>query len=274
MKCFLYRISTTSFLLMWISFNLAADHCYGQSTVILVPQTQVFQSVYRGSNPLPMSHHGSHAAIERWERILDGRHPEIIEQEIEIRNLVSALRKLGLPVILTHSAQDDDAGEMETVTLPFVDLPLRTRLLAGLKNRNAGIAMVDGVIKIISLDDVFNEDFMMTRTYNVSQLSVDFDELFEHIMLTISPDDWYENGGLGTFSLLNVGGKKLLTVSQSYRLHRQVHSLLTTTSQLAGAGASIPTTASLVSIKPSIRKRTFNQNKNSGGIFSIPAGRK
>ena len=230
--------------------------CYGQSTSIRAPQShllttnhrQVFRSNTLSRNPVfkdwPTS--SMSPQMRQWEAILDRPAMAISENRQTVSALISQLRTLGLPVVLTVSAKDDSFFDDEPISLPLPALPLRDRLLFALQELNGCLTMCDGLIKIISRDDRYGEGLVMTVTYDVTALGVDYDNLADHFISVVETDSWSENGGLGLISPITVGDRHLVSISQSYATHRKVNSLLNATMRMGGV-ARLGSSSSVVS---------------------------
>lgn len=164
----------------------------------------------------------------RWESILDRQYPNQFNRTLSGRELVESLNRLGLPMILSRSARDDSLSEREQVVLPLPQSSLRTRLLAGLKEKNATICFRHDRIEIISLDDSEDSDNFFTVTYDVTSLVGDSPyRLIDSIMNSLDPDSWVDTGqGLATIVATEVNGRHLITVSQEYVNHRSLQRFL------------------------------------------------
>jgi hypothetical protein len=98
-----------------------------------------------------------------------------------------------------------------------------------------------------------NSHFVETRTYDVADLVIykdekgqtvdDYDPLIDVISQIVSPPTWDHNGGNGSISGASLGTAKVLVVSQSREVHREIEDLLSQIRAIAAkksAGGELP----------------------------------
>jgi len=189
------------------------------------------------SNPLPAQtvsiqtgtpSDSSAAGFARIERTLVNAHPSLFRQPMPVNEVIHQLRRLGLPIVLDQSAQDDSLDYQENLTLPLPYEPLGVRLRHALAEHNAALCITDGLLRIISLDDAGTDPrFLTTLVYDVTSLGGTPDGLINTIQITVQSESWMNTGpGLGSISAIRVGRRNLLVVTQGYLEHREVHRLL------------------------------------------------
>jgi hypothetical protein len=202
-----------------------------QSTVIKIggplSTTESVSVKSPGESAFPPSTAGPRQ--RKWEALLSQKYPTEFEDVTDVEELVSRLRQIGLPVILTDSARDDSLDE--STGFKLVDLPkesLYVRLQNSLSEKNAVLTIVrNEALAIISLDDIDNSRFLSTISYDVTALNIDGDTLVEHVLNLLDSDGWEETGrGLGTISTIDINGSRVLTINNTYPVHRQTHEFL------------------------------------------------
>ncbi len=219
---------------------------------------------------------------KRWESILNQPFPDRFKGQRKCEDVLVELRQLGLPILLDQSAVDDSLSKDEPIELKLPRQSLGARLTQALYERQACMVFREGRILIISLDDAGDIRFLMTVTYDVSDMGLNPSQLIDVIQGTIEPDDWTNTGqGLGTIEYLSVRGRDLLVISASYRIHRSIRKLFDGMDELTGTrkvrnyytwpGVRGPsqTQGSAPVVVP--RGTVFPQvgNRNSGGFFNV-----
>jgi hypothetical protein len=177
------------------------------------------------------------AEMRRWEAILDRAYPSRFNGTLSGRELAEEMNRLGLPTILSGSARDDSLDYDDQIELPLPNSSLRTRLFAGLKEKNATICFGDNRIGIISLDDSGDYQYFLTVTYDVTTLvhGQPYD-LIDSITGSVDPDTWQDTGqGLATIVANEVNGRHLITISQEYANHRGVQRFLSGINRLSSS---------------------------------------
>ena len=92
-----------------------------------------------------------------------------IEEELE--------KKYGFNIVLSHSAKDDSLTADEPFTVNLTGIPLRSALRIILKQKNATYIIKDGVMLIVSLDDVEDQQYFSNFFINVRPLLATIAEL-------------------------------------------------------------------------------------------------
>lgn len=93
--------------------------------------------------------------------------------------------------------------------------------------------------------------------YSTDYGSGDFDQLIELVTRTVQPEMWEELGGVGTISSFSVGNKKLLVISQTYQIQREIRDLLAELESRVtakAAAAEAPKKVSATKIYPVIQE--------------------
>lgn len=179
--------------------------------------------------------------MRRWEALLDRKYPGLLRVEMTARELIKQLNSLGLPIVIDTSAKDDELYDDELIQFHpgLANSSLRARLLQALADKNATISFGEHYISVISLDDAEDSKWLVTIVYDVTQLNTSTIDLIDAIENTVYTDTWQDTGsGLGTIGILPVHSRKLLAVTQDYRVHRETQRLLSGFHHLGGVGAS------------------------------------
>lgn len=172
-----------------------------------------------------------------WEQLLSDRSPADLGDVKTMADFVAELRELGLPVVLTQSAREDLLTEDEQVVLEELKAPLRSLLLDQLHKYNATICFSEHTIRIISRDDVFENDFLQTKIYDITRITEgqkDLESLVDNIHESIVPDSWATTQGVGTMVVREFNGRRLCTVTQTYETHRKLKRYLEAVAALSG----------------------------------------
>ena len=142
----------------------------------------------------------------------------------KITDAIDALQAMGLDVILTDSATDDCLVRdepWEIIGNPNETVAVLDRYL---KSRNAVFSVTQkGAVKIISMDEMLDEQYFQTLIYRVDNLvsdDVELKALAVQIQETLFAEDWAYNGGSATIQPRNQSGHRLLLVTNHYQ--RQV----------------------------------------------------
>ncbi len=217
------------------------------------------------NNHCPWPRNGLALEMQDWELILDRTAPYQFDKTLTASELIHELNEAGLPFVLDQSAIDDALNEDERVQIPLPDCSLRTRLIAALKFHNATIVFRDDCYAIVSLDDESDPKFLLTITYDLTRLNVNARVIVGVICSVIANDSWLENGGVGSVARVNLRGRELLLISQTYTIHREIQSLLRSVDRLGGLSRAVPATRS-VSFQQ--RGSVTSQHRGSASPFA------
>ena len=101
--------------------------------------------------------------------------------------------------------KDDSLDLNITLELPLPDQPLGVRLRHALREQNSALTITDGLIRIVSLDDVDSDpQYLMTLVYDVTHLRSSPNALIELAQNSIQTEEWLDTGsGLG-LSLIHI----------------------------------------------------------------------
>ena len=172
---------------------------------------------------LPSSMSSRH---RHWERILAKGYPSRFLGSVRCDQLIDELRRMGLPVRLDMSAQDDLVAYDTKLTLQQPYEPLYIRLQSALQEENATLTFMNNQLLIISLDVSSDPDYFLHLTYDLSGLNIETLQLLDGITESVTPDDWYDTNGDAVMKPMSVNGRRLLTLAHSYAGHRQVQDYL------------------------------------------------
>ena len=197
------------------------------------------------NNKCPWPRDGLSLNMQHWELILDRTAPQPFDKTLTTSELIHELNELGLPVLLDQSAIDDALDEDQKMQLPLPDSALRTRLMAALAVYNATLVFCNECYAIISLDNQSDPKFLVTVTYDVTDLNVDPASFIHAIITTVQNDSWLENGGVGSIVRISIRGRRLLLITQTYNIHREIQSLLRNVDRLGGLKRAVPATRSM-----------------------------
>lgn len=165
--------------------------------------------------------------MKKWDRLLDQTYLDRFNDTLTTRELIQQLTELGIPTVLHYSAIDDSLSEEEPLELPLPHSPLRARLNATLNAYNATLLFRPHYVLIISQDDEYDVQYLMTVTYDVTALPMDKRVLVDLILESVHNESWLDTGqGLATITPVTSGQRDLLTICQTYSIHRQVQSML------------------------------------------------
>lgn len=221
-------------------------------------------------------------SIQAIERILAASDPGVTLQEEPFGDLMTRLNSIGIPVLIHHSAIDDELDkqtQVSSVGLP--DLPLYWQLTFVLEKFNACMQLRDGYILVISKDVEEDAEFFVTITYDVSSLA-SFEghkALADVIAQSVSPANWAATGtGEQTIAFSQVNGHTLMSVSAPWAEHLNVRKFLTQLTQLSSAEMPEGTAAKnsdgtgnqFASCSAEIQQARAETQKNlGGGAFKI-----
>lgn len=117
---------------------------------------------------------GDRSILEKMEQDIDkalSQRMDFHYDELPFSDVTSILaRTLAINVVVTQSALDDQLSEDELISSHLTDLPVSLGLRLLLRPYNATYAVCDGVVKIISLDNVNDPEFQTRRMFPVSIL--------------------------------------------------------------------------------------------------------
>ena len=220
---------------------VSVEHILAQS--VATPRLAQVESLPNNNCPWPRN--GLSLNWQFWEILLDRTAPDQFDKTLPVRELIRELNELGLPVLLDQSAIDDSLDEDQAIQIPLLDSSIRTRLIAALAAYNATITFRDDCIAIVSLDDESDPKFLVTITYDLTDLNADPDSFIRAIRITVQNESWLDNGGTGTIVRTNVRGRRLVLITQTYTIHREIQSLLRNVDRLGGLKRAAPATRSV-----------------------------
>lgn len=231
----------TLFAAVAICIVSIGDFCWGQSTVIgsgptadQTPTTLSLKSSPRNNYSVPNS---LTPQQQRWESILDQPATGLLKGVDECSELLWRLRELGLPVFLDQTAIDDSLPLDEKLDFQYDGTSLRSILIHALEKANATIVFRDDSISIISIENAEDEIHLETVVYDVSSIASDIDSLRNLAMSMrelIQPNSWDGGTGSGVAQPLFVGGRHLISVCNTYEVHREVQKWLRSLNQMKG----------------------------------------
>jgi RNA polymerase sigma factor (sigma-70 family) len=172
------------------------------------------------------------ALQEKGDAVYDEKLLGVVMQEIALQYDIN--------VVIDHRALDDVGlnGEVP-ITSNLSDLPLQSRLTLMLHPLDLTWTIHEGVLLITTPEE--SEDMGFTRVYEVSDLIkfqdkdgeewAHYDTLIELITSTIRPDSWDDVGGAGAIESAPFGNAEMLTIYQTYQIHKKVEALLTSLRQ-------------------------------------------
>ena len=138
----------------------------------------------------------------------------------------------GLNFLLTSSAQDDSLGDDEPMTFHLTGMPLNKALFLMLETRNATYVIDEGVVVIISLDDLDNEKYFRVKVFDCRKLveffprtqpSTEDRTLLDLVQSMVRPGSWQDTGqGLGQVQVVN----GLLVVAQTEAILQEIENFL------------------------------------------------
>ncbi len=215
---------------------VSVEHNLAQS--VATPRLAQVDSLPNNNCPWPRN--GLSLNWQYWEIILDRTAPYQFDKTLTVGELIRELNDLGLPVLLDQSAIDDSLDEDQAIQIPLPDSSIRTRLIAALAAYNATITFRDDCIAIVSLDNETDPKFLVTITYDLTDLNVDPVSFIQAVCNTVYNDSWLENGGNGTIVRTYVRGRRLVLIAQTYTIHREIQSLLRNVDRLGGWKRAAP----------------------------------
>ncbi|NQU24923.1 MAG: hypothetical protein HQ567_26870 [Candidatus Nealsonbacteria bacterium] len=157
--------------------------------------------------------------------------------ELPLEGVAELLRdKCGINIAIDRR-ELHDVGVVTSevlVTGRFADVPLRSVLQQMFRGRELTWTIRDEALVITTLEDA--EENLVTRVYDVAELVTFRDkngQLWQdHLMLedaitdTVAPVSWEFAGGTGSLRGVTLGRAKVLVVSQTEEIHRQIAELL------------------------------------------------
>lgn len=202
------------------------QNCCAQSSVILVPagnrSVPVSETDFDAGTLLPFS---LSSRARNWERLLSQSHQQI-SGPMTVKELLSALEQIGLPVYLDQSASDDRCDEETNIVLDQVPHSLYQRLDHALRSLNVELVLFDNQFSIISRDVASDPEYFCTLTYDVTGFDTDPNRLAYLIRNSINADEWDDTNGDGVLEVLRTNGRRLLVISQSYPIQLRIRRLL------------------------------------------------
>ena len=209
-----------------MSFSFWADSAQAQATPITIALPSVSSVPTRYSTvPSRRIPDSRSAAYLRVEGVLDraSRLPQGVT--IIAADLVQELNELGVTVIVDATAIDDAWDDAEKLLVPIGEQTLRSALLNLLRRVNATIVISpDGVLSIISNDNMNDPEFLTTILYDVSDLVTTPNEaysLIDILQTSVGYDSWSDSGtGEGTVEPVQRNGRVILVINTCYSVHR------------------------------------------------------
>jgi hypothetical protein len=156
--------------------------------------------------------------------------------ETPLQDAVDFLKEyLKIEILLDRKPMEEaNIGADVAVTLNMRGLPLATVLHHLLKPHGLTWTVQDGVLLITTPEA--EESRLTTRLYDVADLVVcrdsknqlwdDYETLTDLITTTVAVTTWDTVGGPGSITGASIGTAKVLVISQTYRVHREIATLL------------------------------------------------
>ncbi len=214
--------------------------CCAQSSIVHVPvggnSVPVSATDFGGETMVPFS---MSSRARSWEHFLSQPHRQI-NGPMTVKELLSMLAQIGVPVYLDQSAIDDQCDSETKIVLDELPYPLYQRLDNALSSLNAELVLFDNQFSIISRDIAGDPEYFCTLTYDVSGMDADPYELVRLITSSINPDDWDDSNGDGVLEVLRTNGRRLLVISQSYPVHLRIRQLFDGISRTIGVPSNSP----------------------------------
>jgi hypothetical protein len=124
------------------------------------------------------------------------------------RDLITRFK---INVVTDRTALDDSLSEEELLSVYLKDIPLEIGLVELLKIKNATIIVKDGVLRVISLDNVEDPQFLTIKTFDCRQLIKQIEltkssTLFSKLSADTTPNNQKTSGGMGGGGMGGMGG--------------------------------------------------------------------
>jgi len=153
--------------------------------------------------------------------------------ETPLSDVVAYLKDYhAIEIQLDKKAMDDAGIAAETpVTKNLKGISLQSALRIALRELGLTYAIHDETLWFTTPD----ADPLTTKVYDVADLAVngregrqqdDYKMLISALTQTLEPGSWQPNGGRGCVVGGTFGGARVLSVSQTYRVHREIESFL------------------------------------------------
>jgi hypothetical protein len=191
-----------------------------------------------------------------------------------LESLVEFLTTAGVPAHIDQQALDDiGLGADAPLTFNQPSIRLRDGLTLALSQYDLTWTVRYG--RVVITTEEADEDDLITRVYDVRNLVelapvpvwlgyhgncsaettyyYDFDSLINTITSTIRPDSWGQVGGRGDIQPYCTRHMRVIIVSQTYQVHRQLSELLR---ELAKYGGSQPLSAGRLRLQRPITSST------------------
>lgn len=174
---------------------------------------------------------------EKIEAALEER-GDFVHNDVPLSEVMDEIaQKHHINVVIDHRSLDDvGLGADTPVTANLTDLPLDSRLTLMLRELDLTWTIDEGVLLVTTPEE--SENRLITRIYEVGDLIKfqdkegeewqDYDQLIEVITSTIQPDSWDEVGGAGAIEPSPFGNAEMLTIAQTYQIHRRIEKYLKT----------------------------------------------
>jgi hypothetical protein len=214
--------------------------------------------------------------IEAIEAALARPTPPIEFVETPLKDVVEYLKDTAhVEILLDEPALKDAGVDPEVpITRNLRGIPLADVLDILLDRHGLMWTVHNDVMWITSPTKIESDEFFETRVYNVGDLVVyqdlkgvkfdDYSPLSDTIVDTIANKTWENNGGNGTIHGESLGTAKVLIVAQSYRVHRQIATLL---SGIRDAAAGVKTGSGV----PYRERAEESRSGRGGGKAPSPA---
>lgn len=225
---------------------------------------------------------GEKPANAKIEQLLDQRR-DMVFNDRTLLEFAATLTSYGIPTYLDERGLDlVGVTADQLVTFQQKSIRLRDCLDLLLTELECAWSVHNGRLVITSAEQAGEQ--LITRVYDVRNLveltpipyggklayQYDFDTLIEAIIHAIEPESWDEAGGQGTIQPFYTRRMRVLVVSQTYEVHRQVQALL---DKLTEHGGSTPLSFAPAHSPPSNKQSraqtaTFQSSRQKSGIHS------
>ena len=214
-------------------FCVGSTELVAQSTVVEINSAQTVAYSPARTNSLPRSSANGFQSrvLETLNRIHDGQ----LAGVMRVEQLLGKMNQIGLPADLDYSAIDDSLTLESVVEIPSAKVPIGDLLENILNKHNATLAMVGNRLGIISRDVATDVEHFLQLTYDISFLTDNSSEFVDVVKRTIDPEGWDETNGDGSIAASEYGGRRLISVAQTLRVHRAIQDHMTGLSRLSGA---------------------------------------
>ncbi len=153
----------------------------------------------------------------------------------------------GVRIVLDRAALDDLGVQSDTpVSMRLRGVSLESALNLLLRNIKADLAWtIDCEVLLVTSKEEANSR-LFVEVYDVADLVVcqdekgalwdDYETLVEMLTSNVEPDSWDDLGGPGAITGATISSAKVLVVTQTYSVHREIRRLLAELRKLAAKG--------------------------------------